>query len=91
MCDIESCQNHHYILHAKGRVPEANMQSEGIVAHTKSYDKDIIVLEVTPIKIKAEGREVETYASFDEAATVTLLDKTIADRLDLMRDPFERD
>ncbi|XP_074029231.1 uncharacterized protein [Leptinotarsa decemlineata] len=92
-CGVNNCEKiHHKSLHndAFDKNKEKNdTVSLEIVAHTtKSFSTEIL-LKIAPVIIRSSQNELEIYALFDEASTVTLLDQDLADKMNLVGEETE--
>jgi len=84
-CTYPDCYEiHHILLH----IDTDRLESE-TVAHS-STGPGTVLLRVAPVSLICPKGKVSTYALFDEASTVTLLDSNLANKLGLegTRDPL---
>lgn len=90
-CGENGCTRPHHPLLHNSHVPEAattvkdNHIQETAETSCHTVDNKIkhVLLRVAPVKLKGPKKEIDTYALFDEASTVTLLDEHIAAELEL--------
>lgn len=54
-----------------------------IVAHTSGWSEKRVLLRVAPVTIRNDSKEMKIYALFDEASTVTLIDESLADEMNM--------
>ncbi|XP_023937546.1 uncharacterized protein LOC112045551 [Bicyclus anynana] len=87
-CGIEGCiHSHHQLLHQRNPVNEPSpspARSEATVASTSMDTNSNVMLKVCPIIISnSDGMEIHTYALLDEGSTITLIEESLADQLNL--------
>ncbi|XP_053699091.1 uncharacterized protein LOC128746066 [Sabethes cyaneus] len=94
-CDIQGCQmRHHPLLHRSSSTSTttsassshrenaaARNQSEGVNAHRDNQSETMF--RILPVTLHGNGRSVDTFAFIDEGSSVTLMEKWIADTLDI--------
>ncbi|XP_058817455.1 uncharacterized protein LOC131680761 [Topomyia yanbarensis] len=74
-CRVGNCrERHHYLLHN-------GVESVAINAHIRTNER--IMFRMLPVTLYNGNKAVNTIAFLDEGASVTLLEKSLADRLDV--------
>ncbi|XP_062541972.1 uncharacterized protein LOC134209970 [Armigeres subalbatus] len=94
-CDVQGCQmRHHPLLHddsgrssiptksppQKGAGVHRGNPTEGVNAH---HSNSSTMFRMLPVRLFSNGRSIETLAFIDEGSSVTLLEKGIADALEV--------
>ncbi|XP_065178343.1 uncharacterized protein LOC135808982 [Sycon ciliatum] len=75
-CSEPDCKYHHHVLLHKGKAAEKPVDTCG---HTGIPGATRVLLRVLPVTVSGPKGCVETLALLDEASTVTLMDKALAD------------
>ena len=75
-CSEPDCKYHHHVLLHKGKAAEKPVDTCG---HTGIPGTTRVLLRVLPVTVSGPKGCVETLALLDEASTVTLMDKALAD------------
>ena len=55
-----------------------------IIAHTLQNYTTEIFLKIAPVVIRTSTKQIETYALFDDASTISMIDEELANNLDLV-------
>ncbi|XP_062537847.1 uncharacterized protein LOC134206171 [Armigeres subalbatus] len=91
-CDVQGCQmRHHPLLHGdfsvgskptpqEGSVVKQGNPTEGVNAH---HSNTSTMFRMLPVRLFSNGHSIETLAFIDQGSSVTLLEKRIADTLDI--------
>ena len=77
-CGVQGCRSHHHpIVHQE---PQPASQATVAVSTTprRSQANKTVLLRVAPVEVSGPAGTVKTYALFDEASTVTLIDAKLA-------------
>ncbi|XP_044751740.1 uncharacterized protein LOC123311734 [Coccinella septempunctata] len=79
-CDVNGCLfKHNPLLHKE---PERNSYlEERVNHHIKGREKNEVLLRIAPVELTGPKGKVLTYALFDEASTITMIDAKLADEI----------
>ncbi|XP_058465085.1 uncharacterized protein LOC131438809 [Malaya genurostris] len=82
-CSVNGCQEaHHKLLHTI-ELPTINSQtSSPAIIYTHNH-RTSSLFKILPVILRNNGKSVETFAFLDDGSDLTLLDKDLADKLDL--------
>ncbi|XP_074032901.1 uncharacterized protein [Leptinotarsa decemlineata] len=86
ICTVDGCKRvHHELLHKNEENRETNSTSQVTDIETNCHisSNRRVLLKILPVSISNGKKEIDTYALLDDASTITLIDKDLADDLDL--------